>query len=205
MIRTLLTGSLMAKYPENNYMHEGLNSLKPYEYQETQFNGEVSYQFTTANGIGYNCYFLDASGYFESYPAISQKVVTFGFHATRGSALFRQRYDVRIRDTLFDILSMLQFPERSIFAMFDTRDRRPRHRKIIFSRWFKEFCQTFSIRITRLSLSIPSEDVSATVNVCMFVPSDSPDITSIRNAFIDIRDELISKGHPPSTAYECNE
>jgi hypothetical protein len=188
-------------------MHEGLNSLKPYSYQETRFNGEVSYQFTTTDGTEYNCYFLDASGYFESYPVIARNVVRFGFRTAKPTPFSRPLHDIRIRDTIFDILhkSTSQFPERSIFVMFDTRDRKSRHRKIIFSRWFTAFCKIYGLCITRLSLSIPSEDVTATVNVCMFVPPNSPDLATIKNAFIDIRDELISKGHPPSTDYQCTE
>lgn len=203
----LLTGSSTAKYPENNYMHEGLNLLKPYSYRETQFNEEVSYQFSTTNGFEYNCYFLDASGYFESYPAIARNVVTFGFRVMRPMSFGRPPYDVRVRDTIFDILykSTLLYPERSIFIMFDTRDRRPRHRKVVFSKWFKEFCEISGLRITRMSLTIPGDDDSSTVHVSLFVPPDSPDLASIKNAFIDIRDELISKGYPPSTDYRCNE
>lgn len=187
-------------------MHEGSNSLRPYNYRETSHQGEISYQFTTTTGIEYSCYFLDASGYFESYPAIAHNVVTFGFRITKAQPAFRQQYDVRIRDTIFDILykSILRFPERSVFVMFDTRDCRSRHRKVTFGRWFKEFCRIYRLRITKLSLTVPCEDVTLVVNVCMFVPPGSPDLTAIKHAFVDLRDELISKGYPPTTEYECN-
>lgn len=207
MTKKLSTSSLTAKYPENNYMHEGLNSLKPYSYRESRFNGEVSYQFTTTTGIEYNCYFLDASGYFESYPDIGQSVVTFGFHIAQTPSFFKQQYDIRIRDTIFDILykSALTFPERSILVIYDTRDLRPRHRKVIFSKWFNEFCEISGLHVTKMTLSIPSEEASATLFVCIFVPPDSPNIWAIRAAFIDIRDELISKGHPPTTTeFDCS-
>lgn len=188
-------------------MHEGLNLLKPYSYWETQSGDEVSYRFSTTTSVEYSCYFLDASGYFENYPAIARNVVTFGFRVVQPTPFVRPQYDIRIRDTIFDILykSTLLHPERSIFIMFDTRDRRPRHRKVVFGKWFKEFCAISNLRITRLSLTIPSDDDYSNVHICLFVPSSSPDLISIKHAFIDIRDELISKGYPPSTDYQCKE
>lgn len=188
-----------------NYTHEELNSLRPYDHLVSQFDEEENYSFVTDSGSEYACYFLDASGYFDDYPQIKYNVVTFGFRPLKrdSKGFFNEKHDPRIRDTVLSILhqSIKKHPHRCIFIMFDTMDGRQRNRKIAFSIWFNAYCKLMPKQVSKISISAVGVDRSGTFDLVMLVPNTSHKLAVMQETFIEIRDEFISKGYPPTL--EC--
>ncbi len=91
-------------------------------------------------------------------------------------------------------------PEWSILVMYDTQDGRQRNRKIAFNRWYNEYCNLVSSRVTRISILAQGFDGSS-FNLMMLVPNTCSKLELIKSTCIEIKDELISKGYPPSI--EC--
>jgi hypothetical protein len=189
-----------------NYMPEGLGSLKPYEFTvNCRKKEEEEYFFQTASGTSYICYFLSASGYFEDYPSIKDNIVTFGFRPlsqlSKGS--FIDGHDRRIKETIFCILThaTARRPERYLLVMYETSDGKQRNRKITFNCWYNEYCALVNNQVTRISIIAPNIEGDDTFSLMVFVPSTCSKLELIKNTFIEIKDEFISKGYPPSL--EC--
>ena len=184
-------------------MPEELGSLKPYKYTVEYRDGDVEYYFKTGSDVFYSCYFTSASGYFDAYPLIKDDIVTFGFRPTTFSkGFFMKKYDARIKQTIFQILMdvVRKHPEWSILVMYDTQDGRQRNRKIAFNRWYNEYCNLVSSRVTRISILAQGFDGSS-FNLMMLVPNTCSKLELIKSTCIEIKDEFISKGYPPSI--EC--
>jgi hypothetical protein len=191
-----------------NYTHEELNSSRPYEYLVSQFEEEESYLFVTNSGVEYTCYFLNASAYFEDYPLIKDDIVTFGFRPLKPSSkgFFVDRHDPKIKETIVAILhkSVKKHPEGCIFIMFDAKDGRQRNRKIIFNTWYNDYCAQFPKQVTKLSISASGLDHSGQYDMIMLVPNTCQKLAAMKETFIEIRDELISKGYPPTLECRIN-
>jgi hypothetical protein len=187
-----------------NYTPEELGSLRAYEYTlEYRDNGE-EYLFKTASGAHYSCYFTDASGYFEEYPLIKDDIVSFGFGLVSPSkGFFVEKHNTRIKETIFHILLQANntYPDRSFFVMYSTRDGKQRNRKITFDKWYNDYCNLVSGRVTRISIISPCTDGNFTFNMMMLVPNTCSKLELIKSTCIEIKDEFISKGYPPSL--EC--
>jgi hypothetical protein len=187
-----------------NYTPEESGSLKAYDYTTEYRNGDEEYYFQTESGIHYSCYFSDASEYFEDYPLVKDHIVTFGLaRISQSKGFFTDKYDPRIKTTVIHILEQAieVFPERSISAMYDTTDGRQRNRKITFSRWYHEYCHLVSERVTRISISGSSVWSGERFDMMMLVPNTCSKLEQLKLTAFEIRDELISKGYPPSL--EC--
>jgi hypothetical protein len=188
-------------------MQEESGLLKPYDYLEISSGQELHYNFLTDGGVNYACYFLGASDYFEEYPLIRDNVVTFGFRPLNDPyPNLHRRYDPRIRETLFHILhsSCIAHPQRAVFVMYDPKDKRHHNRKNLFNQWHSSFCALMKTQVAKITLTIPCESRSDdAIYLAMFVPDTCANLESIKSAFQDIRDELISKGYPPTVLYEC--
>ncbi len=187
-----------------NYTPEELGSLRPYEYTAEYRHGDEEYRFETESGIFYSCHFTNGSGYFEDYPLIKDNIVTFGFRQlspTKG--FFVEKYDARIKETIFYILTRVAEtnPENSIFVMYSTQGGRQRNRKVAFNRWYNEYCNLLSERVTRISIIAPNIEGGNTFNLMILVPNTCSKLELIKNTFIEIKDEFISKGYSPSL--EC--
>ncbi|WP_409017675.1 DUF6169 family protein [Dyadobacter sp. CY323] len=113
------------------------------------------------------------------------------------------KYDARIKATVFLILGQVieMYPERSIFVMYDTQDGRQRNRKVAFNRWYNEYCNLLSERVTKISIIAPNIEGGNTFNLMMLVPNSCSKLELIKSTCIEIKDEFISKGYPPSL--EC--
>lgn len=177
------------------------NSLGPYNYQEVEINGSFQYEFKTDSGLTYNCWFVDCSGHFKDYPQIRDSIVTFGFgckpYTPKG---YFHKHDPKTKLTVLSILrqSLENYPERVVLVMYQNTDNRKRNRKIIFDTWYKDFCEDHNF-VGKFRLTIPSPDGSDIMCITMFVPETYSKRETLKEALLDFKDELISKGLPPST------
>ena len=187
-----------------NYMPEELSSLRAYECTIEYRNNGEEYFFKTESGAYYSCYFANASGYFEEYPLIKDDIVTFGFGLLSPSkGFFVEKHDPRIKETIFYILIQAAetYPERSFFVMYSTDEGRQRNRKVTFDRWYNDYCKLVGGAVTKISISAPTIDGSFIFNMMMLVPNTCSKLELIKSTCIEIKDEFISKGYPPSL--EC--
>ncbi|NIJ51134.1 DUF6169 family protein [Dyadobacter arcticus] len=185
-------------------MPEELGSLRPYDYIVNYRNGQDSYFFQTESGNSYLCYFLNASGHFDEYLSMQEDVVTFGLmQINESKGFFAEKHDPRIKETVFSILLqvMEEYPERSMLVMYDTRDGRQRSRKITFARWYNECCGFVSKKVTRIIISGSSMWNGDKFDMMMLVPNTCSKLEQIKITAFEIRDDLISKGYPPTL--EC--
>ncbi|WAC10739.1 hypothetical protein [Dyadobacter pollutisoli] len=185
-------------------MPEELGSPEPYEYTIRSKKGEEQYSFETASGTPYICYFLNIPGFFDDYPSMEVDVVTFGLSLLRESKnFFVEKHDPRIKATVFSILlsAIEVYPERPMLVMYDTQDGRQRSRKITFARWYNECCKLVSKKVTRITISGASMSSADRFDMMMLVPNTCSELEQIKITAMEIKDDLISKGYPPSL--EC--
>jgi hypothetical protein len=185
-------------------MPEELGSLRAYEYTIRFKEGEEEYTFKTASGTPYICYFLNIPGFFDDYPSMEVEVVTFGLSLLRESKdSFVEKHDPRIKATVLSILlNVIEVhPERPMLVMYDTRDGRQRSRKITFARWYNECCKLVSKKVTRITISGANISSDDRFDMMMLVPNTCSKLEQIKVGAFEIRDDLISKGYPPSL--EC--
>ncbi|MCF2490660.1 hypothetical protein [Dyadobacter sp. CY347] len=182
-------------------MTEESNSLGPYNYQEVGTSGSFQYVFETDLGLSYSCWFADGSEHFKDYNQIKDSIVTFGFrckpYTPKG---YFHKYDPKIKPTILSILrqSLETYPERVVLVMYQNTDHRKRNRKITFDAWYKDFCEEHSF-VGKFRLTIPSPDGSDITCITMFVPETYSKTEQLKDALMDFKDELISKGLPPAT------
>ena len=184
-------------------MPEELGSLRPYNYVANYREGEEEYSFETTSGTSYICYFLNVNGFFDHYPSMEVDIVTFGIsQISESEGFFVEKHDPRNKETVFSILLQViqDHPERPMLVMYDTRDGRQRSRKIAFSRWYKEGCKLVSKKVTRISISGSTAESGEKFDMMMLIPNTCSKLEQIKITALDIRDDLISKGYPPSSA-----
>ncbi|TLU98023.1 hypothetical protein [Dyadobacter luticola] len=187
-----------------NYTHEESGSFRAYDYTVEYRGGDKEYLFQTESGAHYSCYFANASAYFEDYPLVKDDIVTFGLKRTSQSkGFFVDKYDARIKATVFQILCHVieMYPERSMLVMYDTSDGRQRNRKITFARWYNECSRLLKKKVTRISISGSSIWSGEKFDMMLLVPNTCSKLEQIKLSAFEIRDELISKGYPPTL--EC--
>ncbi|MEO6281800.1 MAG: DUF6169 family protein [Dyadobacter sp.] len=185
-------------------MREELGSLRSYEYTVEYRGEEEEYFFKTDSGAFYSCYFLNGSGYFDDYPLIKGDILTFGLRRiSRSEGFFVDKHDARIKETVIHILAQTfeANPERSLFVMYETMDGRQRNRKITFARWYNEACKLVSKEVTRITISGASMWTADRFDMMLLVPNTCSKLEQIKITAIEIKDDLISKGYPPSL--EC--
>lgn len=181
-------------------MQKVSNSLEPYKYVEINDNGNFKYVFCTDSEIDYQIYFTDQSKHFEIYPNIQDDIISFGFAPIDKNLIIKRR-DKRVQDTIFHFLGNFanRNPDKVLFVIMSGRHGLQRNRHIVFSQWHREFCSVMALDYHKFSLTIPGErDVNT--YIAMYVPHTYHRIDDVRNALVDMKDELISKGYPPSVA-----
>ncbi len=104
-----------------------------------QESDELSYEFTTEQGIKYKIYFIDYSQLFAEYSDIKALTYTFNIDAIEGNPDTVKR-DYRIAITVNEILKLFfQKVENVIVYTCDSLDRRQIARKRLFDVWYWKF------------------------------------------------------------------
>jgi Family of unknown function (DUF6169) len=114
-------------------MMSSIENLNPYEYKRVN---DKDYRFLNADGIEYQVYFSDGSGYFEHHP-FANFVEIFGFRPLSDSYSI---YDKRVAETVVCIL--IEFfikNEPIIIFVCDEKDRRQANRSRLFNLWFNKY------------------------------------------------------------------
>ncbi len=114
-------------------MTSSIEKLNPYDYK--QINNK-DYRFLNDDGIEYQVYFSDGSGYFEEH-LFANYVEIFGFRPLSDTYTF---YDKRVAETVIYILSTYFNKNNSIIIFVcDEKDKRQANRSRLFTFWFKKY------------------------------------------------------------------
>jgi hypothetical protein len=110
-----------------------IENLNPYDYKQIN---DKDYRFLNADGIEYQVYFSDGSGYFEHYH-FAKCIEIFGFRPLSDSYSV---YDKRVAETIVFILIQC-FTKNDLILTFvcDEKDRRQANRSRLFNRWFNQY------------------------------------------------------------------
>ena len=110
-----------------------IENLNPYDYKQVN---DKDYRFLNADGIEYQVYFSDGSGYFEHHP-FANFVEIFGFRPLSDSYSV---YDKRVAETVAYIL-IKYFINHDFIITFvcDEKDRRQANRSHLFNLWFNKY------------------------------------------------------------------
>ncbi len=110
-----------------------VENLNPYDYKQIN---DKDYRFLNADGIEYQVYFSDGSGYFEHYP-FAEYVEIFGFRPLSDSYSV---YDKRVAETVAFILIQC-FSKNDLILTFvcDEKDKRQANRSRLFNLWFNKY------------------------------------------------------------------
>jgi hypothetical protein len=112
------------------------SNLQPYHLLRID---DLTYSFTTDNGIEYKCTFLSFAEYFVQYPAIADKV--FSFNLEIASKLSKQKgVDNRIAATVINIVGdFLMSKINAVVYVCDPSDGKAHVRSRKFKSWFDYF------------------------------------------------------------------
>jgi Family of unknown function (DUF6169) len=114
-------------------MMSSIENLNPYEYKQVN---DKDYRFSNSDGIEYQVYFSDGSGYFEHHPFAS-RVEIFGFRPILYSYSV---YDRRVAETVVYILIKYFFKtELIVIFVCDEKDKRQANRSRLFNLWFNKY------------------------------------------------------------------
>jgi uncharacterized protein YlaI len=114
-------------------MMSSIENLNPYEYKRVN---DKDYRFLNADGIEYQVYFSDGSGYFEHHP-FANFVEIFGFRPLSDSYSI---YDKRVAETVVCILIEFFIKNEPIITFVcDEKDRRQADRSRLFNLWFNKY------------------------------------------------------------------
>ncbi len=114
----------------------GLNQQTAYKYTEV---GKNQFEFYTFQHLHYSVYFLSATEeYFSHIPNIPDNIFLFGFELLTKTEK-RNIFDPLIEITVINILKWF-FTSQSaaIIYLCNVSDKKQRHRKITFNKWFKK-------------------------------------------------------------------
>ena len=110
-----------------------IENLNPYDYKQID---DKDYRFLNVEGIEYQVYFSDGSGYFEHH-TFSNYVKIFGFKPLSDSYSI---YDKRVAETVVDILAKYIIKNEFIITFVcDERDRRQANRSRLFNLCFNKY------------------------------------------------------------------
>lgn len=110
-----------------------LENLNPYEFKQIE---KRDFRFSNSDGVEYQVYFSDGSGYFENL-YFSGYLNIFGFRPLSKTEF---RYDSRTVETLIYILiDYLQQDDYVIMFVCDESDTRQSNRNRLFNIWFKKY------------------------------------------------------------------
>lgn len=114
-------------------MMSSIENLNPYDYKQVN---DKDYRFLNADGIEYQVYFSDGSGYFEHHP-FANFVEIFGFRPLSDSYSV---YDKKVAETVVCIL-IKYFINNNFIITFvcDEKDRRQANRSRLFNLWFNKY------------------------------------------------------------------
>ncbi len=101
--------------------------------------GNLSYQFTTDQGIVYDASFVDYSFLFPEFPEFSKDVYTFNLEVVSGN-IYDQAMDAKIAETVIAIfLEFFTARQNVVIYICDTSDERQFVRKRKFDTWFWKY------------------------------------------------------------------
>ena len=97
------------------------------------------FEFTTANGTVYLCYFLSYSEYFKNYKEIAGNIYSFNVEVLKGRNTGISS-DEKIGRTIIEIVkAFLSGLENAVVYVCDTSDGKELLRKRKFDQWFKKY------------------------------------------------------------------
>lgn len=97
------------------------------------------FEFTSANGTVYLCYFLSYSEYFKDYKEIAGNIFSFNVDVVHGRKTGISS-DERIGRTIIEIVkNFLSGLENAVVYVCDTSDGRELLRKRKFDQWFRKY------------------------------------------------------------------
>lgn len=97
------------------------------------------FEFTTANGTAYLCYFLSYSEYFKNYKEIADNIYSFNVEVLKGRNTGISS-DEKIGRTIIEIVkAFLSGLENAVVYVCDTSDGKELLRKRKFDQWFKKY------------------------------------------------------------------
>lgn len=109
--------------------------MQPYK---VSIQKDYFYQFSTATGDSYACYFLSYKDYFRHYPLIADHVFSFNIDLIRKSGIKAEK-DARLPITIVKILrDFLSEWQNAVVYICDSSDERHILRKRKFNAWFKQ-------------------------------------------------------------------
>lgn len=136
--------------------------LSPYNLT---FLENSTYEFRTVHDVVYSVYFIDGSSYFTDYPDFAADVLTFGFDL-KYSSHFKIPADDRVRITISKII--ISFfdanPDKILFFVCDTKDRKQLSRINTFERWHR-YANHYSLE--KYNEFIQAEDISVYCSVIL--------------------------------------
>ena len=110
-----------------------LENLNPYEFKQIE---KRDFRFSNSNGIKYQVYFSDGSGYFDEL-YFSKYINIFGFRPLSKTDF---RYDSRTVETIICILvSYLRQDNYLVMFVCDESDEKQSNRNRLFNIWFKKY------------------------------------------------------------------
>ncbi len=110
-----------------------IERLNPYKYKQVS---DKDYRFLNSEGIEYQVYFSDGSGYFEIH-LFSINVEIFGFKPLSNSY---SNNDNRVEETIIYILVKYLFEKQPIIMFVcDEKDKRQANRSRLFNIWFNKY------------------------------------------------------------------
>jgi len=116
------------------------------------------FEFTTANGTVYLCYFISYSEYFKEYKEIAGNIFSFNVDIVHGR-ITGLSSDERIGRTIIEIVkNFLSSLENAVVYVCDTSDGREMLRKRKFDHWFRKYDDGTIIKVNG-HIAIPNFNI----------------------------------------------
>jgi hypothetical protein len=129
--------------------------LQPYKIIVVRDN---YFEFKTANGAVYLCYFLSYSEYFKNYKEIAGNIFSFNVDIVQGSKTGISS-DERIGRTIIEIVKgFLAGLENAVVYVCDTSDGKELLRKRKFDQWFRKYDDGTIIKVNG-HIAIPNFNI----------------------------------------------
>ncbi len=117
--------------------------MKPYKFIIAEDN---YYEFITAAGTKYACYFLSYSSYFKEYKEIADNIFAFNIEVLEANN--KTSTDTRIGLTIVEILkTFLNGLTNAVVYVCDSSDNKEMLRKYKFDSWFRQYDDGTIIKI----------------------------------------------------------
>jgi hypothetical protein len=159
----------------------------PYSYL---YHAETGYYtFKTGNGLVYQVYFTDGSGYFEAYPEIAPYFFMFGFLVLDSKEALP---DESVWATIYHILvDVFANSNKVLLFVCDTKDDKQAQRHRLFSVWYNCLPTVDRKEVKKFDMILESEDMKLFSS--LLISKQHIEYEAIVKAFLDLQQHYQEK------------